>query len=244
MAKRFKFAGETCVYCALQPATTADHVFSRQFFVVKQRDNLPQVPACQGCNNAKSRLEHYLTAVLAFGGRHADAAENLTTLVPRRLEENQALHRRLEAGLVQPDAEAGSPMTISFEPEKLNALFGYIAKGLAWHHWGVRIGHDSAVWAGLLSGGGETLFEHLFGHNCKERVTANLGDGTFRYQGAQSGENPQMTIWRFSLYGGALFSGDPEAPEEFNSVVGAVTGSAALIDRFVRLAAGESEPAT
>jgi 5-methylcytosine-specific restriction endonuclease McrA len=82
MAKRFKFASETCAYCATQPATTADHVFSREFFLVKRRANLPQVPACNSCNNAKSRLEHYLTAALPFGGRHTDSTENLTNLVP------------------------------------------------------------------------------------------------------------------------------------------------------------------
>ena len=78
MPRRFKFAGKTCAYCATQTATTADHVFSREFFLVKHRGNLPQAPACHHCNSAKSKLEHYLTAVLPFAGSHADAAENLS----------------------------------------------------------------------------------------------------------------------------------------------------------------------
>jgi hypothetical protein len=57
MSKRFKFAGQTCVYCGLLPATSADHVFSRQFFLVERRDNLPKVPACDRCNNLKGTLE-------------------------------------------------------------------------------------------------------------------------------------------------------------------------------------------
>jgi hypothetical protein len=101
MAKRFKFEGEPCVYCASQPATTSDHVLGRGFFLKQRRDNLPQVPACAPCNGKKAELEHYLMSVLPFGGRHADATENLEVVVPGRLEQNRALHRRLGAGLSQ-----------------------------------------------------------------------------------------------------------------------------------------------
>jgi hypothetical protein len=40
---------------------------------VAYRSQIPQVPACIRCNRDKSDLEHYLTAVLLFGGRHANA---------------------------------------------------------------------------------------------------------------------------------------------------------------------------
>jgi hypothetical protein len=40
------------------------------------------------------------------------------------------------------------------------------------------------------------------------------------------------------LYGGALFSGDPDAPEEFNSGVGAIIGSAEVIAKFAAAAEG------
>jgi hypothetical protein len=166
----------------------------------------------------------------------------LTNLVPRRLEENLALHRSVAAGLVEPNPEASSPMTVPFESEKLVALFEYVAKGLAWHHWGLRIARTSAVWVGLLSRRGEAVFSHLFAHRANERVVKALGAGTFEYQGTRSSENPQLTIWRFSLYGGALFSGAPDAPDEFNSVVGAVTGSAEVIAKFATASEGGPEP--
>jgi hypothetical protein len=238
MARRFKFAGETCAYCATQPATTVDHVFSREFFLVKRRAHLPQVPACNPCNNAKSKLEHYLTAVLPFGGRHTDSTENLTNLVPRRLEKNHALHRRLAAGHARQDTPAGQAMTVPFDSEKLTVLFEYIAKGLAWHHWRELIAPTSAVWAGLLAGPGQALFDGLFAHRAKARVSEDLGGGTFAYEGAQSAATPQMTIWRFTLYGGAMFSGDPDAPEERSSVIGAMTGSKLVIDKFAAMARG------
>jgi len=82
MKKEFK--GELCVCCGELPATTSDHVISREFFLVKHRDNLPQVPACDRCNNEKSALEHYLTVVLAFGARYSHAVENLSAMVPKQ----------------------------------------------------------------------------------------------------------------------------------------------------------------
>ena len=87
-----------CVYCSDQPACTGDHVFARSFFVVRVRDNLPQVPACEACNNRKADLERYLTTVLPFGGLHPDAHENLVEQVPRRLTNNLRLPRELAAG--------------------------------------------------------------------------------------------------------------------------------------------------
>jgi hypothetical protein len=236
--RRFKFAGQTCVYCAQRPATTADHVFSRKFFLVERRENLPQVPACVLCNNKKSALELYLTAVLPFGGRHTDAVKNLADFVPRRLEENQALQRRLSAGLTREESEQGSVMTIPFEPEKLITLFEYIGRGLAWHHWGELIGRDTAHWAGLLNRAGEALFEYLFGLTAKARVTESVANSALTYEGVQSAANPQLTVWRFSLYGGAMFSGDPDAPQECVSIVAVVTGSTSVIDKFATMASG------
>jgi hypothetical protein len=72
MGKRYK--GKTCVYCAAAGASeTGDHLLAREFVPVADRSQIPQVPACRPCNKDKSDLEHYLTAVLLFGGRQADA---------------------------------------------------------------------------------------------------------------------------------------------------------------------------
>src|SRR5881394_1954463 len=96
MTKRFR--GETCVYCAReQAATTGDHVFARQFFLSDDRVDLPKVASCERCNNDKSKLEHYLTTVLPFGGRLATASRILNEMVPGRLAKNARLHRELAA---------------------------------------------------------------------------------------------------------------------------------------------------
>jgi hypothetical protein len=77
------FKGKTCVYCAVPGAAdTGDHVLARQFVAVAHRGQIPKVPACSVCNGKKAALESYLMAVLPFGGRHADALNNLTANVP------------------------------------------------------------------------------------------------------------------------------------------------------------------
>lgn len=90
-------------------------MIARGFFLPSQRANLPQVPACSSCNNAKSQLKHHLLTVLPFGARHSTASRTLNELVPGRLERNARLHcgtaRRMEpavAGSVRPALEPGN----------------------------------------------------------------------------------------------------------------------------------------
>ena len=52
-------------------SATGDHVVSRAFFLIQKRSNLLKVPACDVCNEAKSRLEHYPRHRVSAGGLHA-----------------------------------------------------------------------------------------------------------------------------------------------------------------------------
>jgi hypothetical protein len=233
MGKSFK--GKTCVYCATAPAATMDHVFAREFFLADRRANLPKVPACSACNGAKSQLEHYLTAVLPFGGQHADGLAHLTEMVPGRLARNQKLARGLTAGLSRtmvPGRETPA-MTIPIEPEKVGELFALIAKGLLWHHWQFLLPPNAfGVRADMLSPAGEQFYNQAFAMNSGARVGEILGNGTFSYEGVQSAETPELSVWRFSVFGGLSVSGDPEAPGEISSQIGAMTGSHTLLAKL------------
>jgi hypothetical protein len=233
MGKGFK--GKTCVYCATAPAATMDHVFAREFFLVDRRANLPKVPACQACNNAKSDLEHYLTAVLPFGGQHADAAAHLSGMVPGRLARNHKLARQISAEqprIMLPGRDTPA-MTVPIDPEKVGELFGLIAKALLWHHWQVLLRPDTfGVRAETLSAAGEKFYGDALAMNCRARVSEDLGNGTFSYEGVHSADNAEMSVWRFSAFGGLVMSGDPDAPGEISSQIGAMTASHALLARL------------
>ncbi len=224
MSKKYK--GKTCVYCSKPNSSqTADHVIARNFFLINKRRDLPQVPACKSCNAEKSKLEHYLTAVLPFGGQHEDASQNLNSMVKPRISKNEKLAKALYQGqqlvLV---SRNGSPwtveMTLPFDGIKADQLFRLITKGLAYWAWGIDLPDEECiVVASFLISRGEKMFQQLFAMNAKARVHGNLGDGTFIYEGAQAVDDPRFTVWRMSIYGATVGG----APAERCRIVYAIT---------------------
>jgi hypothetical protein len=219
---KHKFSGETCIYCNNAQAESSDHVVGRKFFLEERRGNLPQVPACKRCNNRKSELEAYLMTVLPFGAKNADAAEILAKLVPPRLENNAKLERKLRRGY-----ERSGGTAIPFEHKPLEELFAMIAKALAFQYFGVRLGSGYSSIASLFTNEGEEFFAGMLSSG-KEHVSGDLGEGTFRYEGAQNKDDPQLTMWRFEIYGGVDFGGDPNVNGP-SSLAIAVTGRSEMI---------------
>lgn len=217
MSKAYK--GKTCVYCAgLGCSSTGDHVLAREFFPEDRRDGLPKVPACEPCNQAKSKLEHYLTTVLPFAGRHPDAHRVLTTMVPRRLAKNRKLHSQLatsqgrawvkRGGMLQPSA------TLLLDAQKLEDLIRFIVRGLAAYHWATVIPADYAVGVGVWTEEGERLILPALPARGKAIARESWGNGAFEYNGVQAVDDPCLSLWRLRLYGGALLGGDPaESPD-------------------------------
>lgn len=230
-----KYKGKLCVYCGTAPSTTADHIIAREFFLNERRGNLPKAPACEKCNREKSVLEHYLTAVLPFGGRHADAIVNLETMIPPRLQRNEKLYSELSSGLApitDPEGRDGYANTLPFDSARLEQLFAQIAKGLAWHHWRVLLQPGYSATSAFFMDQGGPIIEAIFSQAAMNRVTVDLGEGTFSYKGLQDAKESESTVWRFSIYGGASFGGDPDLPGQKASQVIAVTGPDVLIQRL------------
>lgn len=224
--KRFK--GKLCVYCSQRPSTAGDHVFAREFFLPQSRGNLPQVPACHRCNNDKSTLEHYLTALLPFGGRHSQARENLASQVPDRLARNLRLARELNTGRGRiwhdEDTLLLPTMTVPLDPKRTCDLFARIGRGLAWCHWKIHLHLEHTSKAIFLSEAGRQVYARVFDVNAANRVQQELGNGTVSYGGVQSMEIPQLTIWRIRFYGGFMVAGDPSDPEAVSTEIGVATG--------------------
>jgi len=224
MTKKFK--GKLCVYCAERPSGSGDHVFAREFFLPKDRHNLPKVPACSECNEAKSKLEHYLTSVLPFGGRHEGAKANLGTMVPKRLRKNRKLTIRLAEEAVRVWSEESGKlwvptMALPIDPASLESLFALIARGLIWYHWRTYLTLEHCVKAFLLTRTKEQLFDQYL--LPRAPVKADLGNGTFVYEGVQGEDCPQLSVWRFSAFGGVKLVGAPKTPNEISSRIGVLT---------------------
>lgn len=224
MSKAFKSG--LCAYCCAAEATTADHVIARGFFPEDLRANLPKVGACRECNSRKSRLEHTLTALMPFGARHGRASDALLA-VERKLSKNQRLHRLLASGLRYMFRSInGSPwapeMTVPFDGQDLELLGEYIVKGLARHHWDLEIGSDTFVRASFLRAEGAAAFDRFFAGQARGRVSCDLGQGVFRYEGIQSIDAPALTLWKMSIYGAEL-GGDTAATGQRASMIYGVT---------------------
>lgn len=206
MSKKFK--GKKCVFCSGGVSTkSGDHIFARKFFLESRRGNLPKVPCCKPCNDEKSRLEHYLTAVLPFGAIHADSLENLTTLVPPRLNKNIKLHQNLylqqggvfvrdKSGLMVPQ------LTIPIETDQILALFDYITKALANHHFGIK-SHENVFYQSTLE---MPDINSFYEGKSKSKVSENLGNGTILYRGVQATDNDHVSAWEYTFYGGLNIS--------------------------------------
>jgi len=231
------YKGKLCVYCLTRQSVCGDHIFSRKFFLPPRRDSLPQVPSCDPCNNEKSKLEHYLTTLLPFGGRHSDAKENLETTVSNRLAKNARLHNHLKKNQGRViSLENGTykhTMSLPFESEKLILLFTYVTRGLVWYHWKTILTDEHEIRVLLLSDRGDQLFDQFFRVNAAQRLTADLGNGTFFYEGAPSIDPEQLTLLRFRIYSGLVLAGDPNTPAARPTMIGSLIGPADLINRFL-----------
>lgn len=228
MSKKYK--NKTCAYCNDNLSITGDHVFAREFFLIEHRGkDLPRVPSCDSCNNKKSRLEHYLTSILPFGGKHCTAKKNLKTMVPKRLSKNRKLHRKLASNRdwvwVLQESELYTRHTcFKFDGEKLLQLFEYIGKGLYWHHIKSPLSGDTDVKAKALTKYDIDYFKkHFFTSDRFNYYAGNCGDGTFKYKGMNDPLNPDLSCWVISIYGGIQMYENTKESNEISDAIGVIT---------------------
>jgi hypothetical protein len=240
MSKKYK--GKTCVYCQERPSIRqGDHVFSRELFLESERANLIKVPACDECNNDKSKYEHYLTVLLPFGGLHAQVKEHLGTLVPSRLEKNQKLKRELSDGIkyvvrVGANGNGSRILTVPIEGKIYTGLFEYIVKALSWFHWETYIEKNSIILTTALTDFGKEIFDrHLFSLESKNAVDETLGEDTVKYFGMQAFDNSQISVWKFEIYNGlAVLNSEAEGFHK-STCIGAISGPPQVVNPFREL---------
>lgn len=225
-----KYRQHLCVYCQVTHSTpTADHIFAREFFLVRDRGSLPKAPCCVECGTEKSSDEHYLTAVLPFGGRHSGAHENLTTMVPKRLVRNRKLHEELAVSMRTPDL--GKPRVLPLDASRVERLFARITVGLLWHNWGTYLPPTHRVESALLSPSGEAFFDRLFALDAADRASDNIGNGSIEYVGARSHGEDAFSIWRYRVYGGLQMTGDIDVPDLISNGIGCIAASNEFFER-------------
>ena len=232
---RKELQGKLCAYCSVSPGITADHVLARSFLLTDMREGLPTVPACEKCNNDKAKLEHYLTAVLPFGATHSHATKILGEMVPPRLEKNRRLKNELADGLKKQEGlpDGQESLTIPIDGDKIIQLFGFIAKGLAWHHRPESLTPNHDVKVIILTGNGEKLLwdDHISRMKGAEHVSANLGEGSLVYDAIIAADSFHLSVWRFDCIGGSRLDGDETMPSNITNIF-AIVGRREFVEKF------------
>ena len=94
------------------------------------------------------------------------------------------------------------------------------------------LGAEDIAIAFAISESGVLEFEQVFQMNAHDRVRVNLGESTLSYEGVQAEDPPQLTCWRFSIYGGICVAGDPKAPSVRSMQILAMTGPMVLLRKL------------
>jgi hypothetical protein len=231
-----KYKNKPCVYCTgTDLPTEREHVLAQEFVLQGTPvGQWPCAPSCRRCNAEKADLERYVTAVAPFGGRHRDALTNLQQNGERRLAKNLPIARSLRLRRSHDWVKHGGlwvqPGEVEFDWQRLEHLCAFIAKGLAWHHWGVLLGDNCFVDVYRpLIGRPRQVFQQLRRLR-GTRLTGAVGGDTFTYSGAQGTDNTVITVWEMRLYGGLRSTTDP------NGLIGIMTGPKHVRDRAAQRA--------
>ena len=159
-------------------------------------------------------------------------------------EWNAKLYRKL-----QRDYERSGGMSISFNHRPLIQLFSMIAKALAFQRFGVRLGEGFSSTAAIFLDQAASPFEYML--SIGNRVNGDLGQSTFKYEGSQPGKYPELTLWRFEIYGGVDFAGSnmlggraslTMAATGNTEMIGNLFYSTQMLDRTIQKSVGRNDP--
>ena len=174
--------------------------------------------------------------MLPLGGRHSHALENLEKNVPRKLEKNIKLKNALSFGMsninLVNDKTLGASLCFPLETEKIERLFNFITRALCYHHFQKLVPDDLQIRVLLLSEFGDNFFNEIFSKIPSNAEHHALGDGTFEYRCISSVPPKDISVWQFKIYGGVYLGGDPNAPNDISTTVGAFVGNPDFLEQL------------
>jgi hypothetical protein len=201
---------ELCAYCD-HPATTRDHVPSKQLFT-PPLPNLITVPACDRCNNGASEddevFRNELSIMAGSFGESAKAAERLRPAM-RGIRRNRATLRRMVLGAKPVERYSmrgiylGLGYAVPLVPGVQERVIKRIVRGLYWHHFRSRLATDTHIeivfidkrkphWEYALSALRPLNLRHVL-----------IGDGeTFQYLYGQANDDSAFSVWLLIFFKG------------------------------------------
>ncbi len=204
--------GQLCIYCQESPSTRqGDHVVARGLLSIVGRQNAPKVPCCKSCNDAKSKLEHYLSFTLPLASRETDARTRLDSAIIS-FEQNQKLKRIVFQGIERvrnvDGTDGDETFAFPFEHEVLRSYAEFLAKGVLYWTKGVRVGSEMVINATFvpIAEDLELLWKIFHKTPVLKKLTGNIGGTTLNFESALVSEFPLYWVCRFTFANGAIFS--------------------------------------
>jgi hypothetical protein len=126
---------------------------------------------------------------------------------------------------------------LKFDGKKVISLLEYVGRGLALHHFNIKLNSDDTVHPMILTEKGHAAWlETVNGYTLGQTVSQNLGRGTVVYEGARAPDDPKLTIWIVSMYGGLILSdAEHQGREDTSTIMWLVTGPPELRQTFAPL---------
>ena len=133
-----------CAYCGEFKELTRDHVIPLCLFKPPYPNNLITVPACDDCNNLKSKNNDYLrdyVTIDIYGNQNPIAQDIFKDKVMKSFRSDQSLLLRefIKKGRVAPyysngGIYLGDLPSVSLDTERIEKIFFTIAQGLFYNH--------------------------------------------------------------------------------------------------------------
>jgi hypothetical protein len=159
MSKKYYYKkgdSQTCFMCDA-PATTGDHIPPKGLFTTSirsQRDYSPlQVPACKKHNDISKKDDEYLRLVMAAGSPQNESAKKLFTerIIPHAEKSERSgflmnLYKQMIPKLIKnPSGILTYGYQYKINKPRVQNVMNKIARGLYWHHNGVRLPEECTV---------------------------------------------------------------------------------------------------
>ena len=131
----------------------------------------------------------------------------------RRLGKNMALSRKIVQGairVVDPISKScEETFAFPFESSKLREYANFLTIGLNFHKLGRRLALGDRPTSHFATKNGDlSLLWQFFYQMEGLRVADEIGEAGLQYEALASREEPFISIWRFSFFGGVLFKSD------------------------------------
>jgi hypothetical protein len=223
---------QTCVFCRKPCESTRDHVPPKGLFPEPRPNNLITVPACGECNSGAHQDDEFMQrlALIDRAARNADArqvAEKAGRALnkPEKQGMRSAFFNTLDFTQLFSEAPVAvsRPVLMAVDGKRLRRIVEKITKGMLWEMTRRKLkargerGFSEADVPRLPAdyralvhevGARPDIQDLRYNEQYILRLPeATIGTETFAYRHVIDGDDPFLSLWRFSFYNSVHFMG-------------------------------------